>query len=101
MKRILITSLICAAAASAFAANDGGIDASMLSRLRSSFKNEGSDKAIVNALRGTDIDVLATSAENKNLFDNNFSNRVKSKGITDQKSSGRCWLFTGLNILRS
>ena len=27
--------------------------------------------------------------------------RVKSRGITDQKSSGRCWLFTGLNVLRS
>ncbi|MBR0393904.1 MAG: hypothetical protein IIX04_02215, partial [Alistipes sp.] len=21
--------------------------------------------------------------------------------ITDQKSSGRCWLFTGLNVLRA
>jgi bleomycin hydrolase len=26
---------------------------------------------------------------------------VKTKGITDQKSSGRCWLFTGLNVLRA
>lgn len=26
---------------------------------------------------------------------------MKSKGITNQKSSGRCWLFTGLNFLRS
>ena len=24
-----------------------------------------------------------------------------SHGITDQKSSGRCWLFTGLNVLRA
>ena len=26
---------------------------------------------------------------------------MKTKGITDQKSSGRCWLFTGLNVLRA
>ncbi|MBO7103054.1 MAG: C1 family peptidase, partial [Bacteroidaceae bacterium] len=30
-----------------------------------------------------------------------FNYSVPSKGITDQKSSGRCWLFTGLNVLRS
>ena len=24
-----------------------------------------------------------------------------SKGITDQQSSGRCWLFTGLNVMRA
>ncbi|MDE6770617.1 MAG: aminopeptidase, partial [Muribaculaceae bacterium] len=44
---------------------------------------------------------LATNADNKNNFDDNFTHRVKSKGITNQKSSGRCWLFTGLNTLRS
>ena len=27
--------------------------------------------------------------------------KVESKGITDQKSSGRCWLFTGLNVMRA
>ena len=30
-----------------------------------------------------------------------FSIKVDSKGITDQKSSGRCWLFTGLNVMRA
>jgi bleomycin hydrolase len=30
-----------------------------------------------------------------------FSNRIKIKGITDQKSSGRCWLYTGLNVIRA
>jgi bleomycin hydrolase len=35
------------------------------------------------------------------MIDTHFSDRVKTKGITDQKSSGRCWLFTGLNVLRA
>ncbi len=26
---------------------------------------------------------------------------MPSKGVTNQKSSGRCWLFTGLNVLRA
>lgn len=29
-----------------------------------------------------------------------FSLRLKSKGITSQKSSGRCWMFAALNCLR-
>ncbi len=36
-----------------------------------------------------------------NHFDTYFSHQVKSKGITNQKSSGRCWLFTGLNVFRA
>ena len=33
--------------------------------------------------------------------DTYFSHRVDSRGITDQKSSGRCWLFTGMNVMRA
>lgn len=79
----------------------GGIDSDMLSRLRDSYKNTPADRAISNAMRSSDIEILAVNADNKNLIDNNFSHRVKSKGITNQKSSGRCWLFTGLNVLRA
>ena len=35
------------------------------------------------------------------MIDTHFSDEVKTKGRTDQQSSGRCWLFTGLNVLRS
>ena len=102
MKKILVSAFVCAIAATGFAAPPkGGIDDAMLGRLRSTYKNTAADRAISNALRGNDIDVLATSADNKNLYDDNFTDRVKSKGITNQKSSGRCWLFTGLNVLRS
>lgn len=102
MKKIFLSAMIGISMMSAYADSpNGGIDDAMLGRLRASFKNEAADKAVRNALRGTDIDVLATSGDNKNLYDDNFTNRVKSKGITDQKSSGRCWLFTGLNVLRS
>lgn len=58
-------------------------------------------KAIHNAIAGSDIKVLAVNNANKNNFDDHFSHRVKSKGITNQRSSGRCWLFTGLNVLRA
>lgn len=79
----------------------GGIDMDMLNRLKSSYTADASTKAIRNALHGTDIDRLAVNADNRNNFDDNFSHKVHSRGITDQESSGRCWLFTGLNVLRA
>lgn len=73
----------------------------MLAELRSGYKASSSDKAVRNALNGTSINTLALNAENAAMIDTHFSDRVQTKGITDQKSSGRCWLFTGLNVLRA
>ena len=48
-----------------------------------------------------DINKLAKNYDNATVFDAHFSNQVPSKAITDQESSGRCWMFTGMNVLRS
>ena len=29
-----------------------------------------------------------------------FSNEIKTLPVTNQKASGRCWIFAGLNVLR-
>ena len=59
------------------------------------------DKALRNAIGNNDIRKLALNQENLTGMDTHFSVKVNSKGITDQKSSGRCWLFTGLNVMRA
>lgn len=64
-------------------------------------KTTPADRALRNALAGTSINQLATNADNVDAHDTHFSNEVPGKGITDQKSSGRCWLFTGLNVMRA
>ncbi len=79
----------------------GGIDARTLLELRGSYEGNASDKALRNALASTSIATLAVNAENAAMIDTHFSDKVTTKGITDQKSSGRCWLFTGLNVLRA
>lgn len=94
---ILLTSPVVLPAA----AENNGIDADMLARLKAAYSRDASAKALRNAVAANSIDVLAVNAENKNNFDTHFSHKVPSKGITDQKRSGRCWLFTGLNVLRS
>ena len=59
------------------------------------------DKAISNALATTSVSVLATDASTLKAIDDHFTYRVPNKGITNQAGSGRCWLFTGMNVLRS
>ena len=83
------------------ASRDGGISPEMLAQISATYEDNGYDRAISNALAGTSISVLAVNADNAAMIDTHFSDRVKTKGITDQKSSGRCWLFTGLNVLRA
>lgn len=103
MKRKFAMGLLVAAFLSvgAMARNNGGISEEMLGRLRSGFANTASDKAIRNALNKTDIATLAANADNQCPVDQSFTHRVPGRGITNQKSSGRCWLFTGLNVLRA
>ena len=85
----------------AFAAPKGGISADMLDRLSATYQNTTADRALRNAAATVSLDKLALNAAARNTADNNFSHRVPSKGITNQERSGRCWLFTGLNVLRA
>lgn len=89
-------------AGAVFAQQDkGGITAEMMQQIRSSQTNTQAERAARNALAINPISELATNAENLAMIDTHFSHRVATKGITDQHQSGRCWLFTGLNVLRA
>ena len=79
----------------------GGISSELLAEISKGYEGNAADKAIRNALATTPIATLALNAENAAMIDTHFTDIVKTKGITDQKSSGRCWLFTGLNVLRA
>jgi len=81
--------------------SNGGISPEMLKQIQSSYQETPADKAIRNAISNNDINRLAINWDSKNDFDTYFSHKVNSKGITNQKSSGRCWLFTGLNVFRA
>ena len=52
------------------------------------------------ALNKTKIsDLVRVGEESSNLV-NNFSIDIKTMKVANQKKSGRCWIFAGLNILR-
>ena len=110
MKKIVLFACVFALAFCAQAqkkntnstANDnGGISTEMMQQIKQSYGGNASDKALRNILVTNSPAKLALNYENSTAFNSHFSNRVESKAVTDQKSSGRCWMFTGMNVLRN
>ena len=81
--------------------NNGGISSEMMQQIKKSYGGTASDKAMRNIMVNQSPAKLAMNYENATKFDSHFSNRVVSKAVTDQKSSGRCWMFTGMNVMRN
>ncbi len=100
VRKLSIGFLLIAGLTLASYAQSGGIDANMLQSITQSYKQTPESKALQNAIGGNDINKLALNRSNTSN-DTYFSNKVNSKGITDQKSSGRCWIFTGMNVVRA
>lgn len=79
----------------------GGISDEALKKIKEGYKGTPEEIALRNAISRNDINKLAINLESQANIDTYFSHKVPSKGITDQESSGRCWLFTGMNVLRA
>jgi len=79
---------------------EGALTSDVIREVRQSFKMDTSTRALMNALTNNDIKKLALNRQMYVAHDNLFNHKIKTKGITNQKSSGRCWLFAGLNIMR-
>lgn len=101
MNRKKLISLMLAASLAGYA-QQGGISQEMLQQIASAYEGTPTDRALMNAISANDVRTLALNQENlRGGLDTHFSHRVDSRGITDQESSGRCWLFTGFNVLRA
>lgn len=78
-----------------------GINTETLAKIKQGYNaNDPATKALTNALTNNDAKKLSLNRENVGKVDSYFKYKVKIKGITDQKSSGRCWMFTSLNVFR-
>ncbi len=101
-KRQFLFAVTVAVAATVGAQNNnGGISGEMLGEIRKAQKAGASDKAIINAMASNSIDELAKNHANAGEIDTYFSVETARQPITDQKSSGRCWMFSGLNVLKA
>ncbi len=101
MNRLFLTfAFLFILAATAPAQRSTGISPKMLEDLRTGCPADAQFRAAQNALAQTDGRKLTPDWEKINGVDPHFSTRLKDQKITDQKSSGRCWMFSALNILR-
>jgi bleomycin hydrolase len=100
MKRsIFLTIILLSISIVMKAQNNGAITEDLLKQYRNNIQTE-EFKALQNAISNNDIQKLALNRTELGKIDHQFSHVVTTRGITDQKSSGRCWLFTGLNVLK-
>lgn len=103
MKRqqlLFAVAMILAAQAGA-QTKSGGISKSMLDEIRNSQKMTAADRALGNAIAANSIDNLAKNHTNSGAIDTYFNIETPAQSITDQQSSGRCWMFSGMNVLRA
>ncbi len=65
-----------------------------------SFDSDPKNLLALNAVAKSGIGAVALSRETVNRTDHTFSNLIETPDATNQKKSGRCWLFAGLNGFR-
>lgn len=94
--KLFIATLFCCGTAVAQQA----VTPQVLSELESGTNITGAERALQNAIQSNSINKMALTGNNRNATDTWFSVEVKNTGISNQESSGRCWLFTGTNVLR-
>ena len=100
-KTTLALGLCLALATTAGAQKQGGISASMLQQIEKSQGSTATNKALFNAVASNRIDNLAKNFSNRNTFDTHFNVETTKQSIHDQKSSGRCWMFSSFNVFRA
>jgi len=81
-------------------AQDGALTPALVKKIRAGFHMDASTRAMRNVLTSTGIKEVAENREILADHDKKFSHKIKTKGISNQKSSGRCWMFAGFNTIK-
>ncbi|MGC8707254.1 MAG: C1 family peptidase [Athalassotoga sp.] len=71
-----------------------------LQKFRKDFESSEKNIVAMNAVSHGSLNVVAMNRLHAQGLSRTFSNEIKTRGITNQKKSGRCWMFAGLNLLR-
>ncbi len=77
-----------------------GISPTLLQEIEGSFRMERTDRLVSNILAEMEDGKVTVDREKLLSLDPYFSFKLERHAITNQQSTGRCWMFAGLNILR-
>jgi bleomycin hydrolase len=86
-------------AGSVYAAPQGGLSESLIQELMST-KISGTDKLLADIVANKNVTEVALNRDELIAHSKIFNFKIKTGDITNQKSSGRCWMFAGFNVLR-
>jgi bleomycin hydrolase len=76
------------------------IDIKDIAHFTEAYAQDPKNRLAQNAVTRSGIKAVAPSQPAMNRDLHTYSHVIKTPAITDQKQSGRCWLFAGLNVLR-
>ena len=100
-KNVILFGAMLMMASSAMAqSSQGGIRNATLQQIVKA-QNGSANKALFNAIANNNIDDLVKNPANQAPVDTHFSIETPKQSIHNQKCSGRCWMFSGFNVLRS
>lgn len=77
------------------------IDPAWVAERNAALLTDPSARVAGNAVAGTDVEKLTVDRHVITSIDTSVSDLVPDAAITDQKRTGRCWAFAGLNVLRA
>ncbi len=76
----------------------GSLDQSLLDQFEKDYQQKGDQQSIINSVANNDIKSLSLNRERLAGHDQFLSVRLDGSSIVNQKSSGRCWMFAGVNV---
>jgi bleomycin hydrolase len=81
-------------------ADEGGLTYEQIAGFRTAFSADPRNRVALNAVTKHSIHSIAQNRDAVTRISHTFSHTVKAGKSTFQKSSGRCWMFAGLNLFR-
>ncbi len=81
--------------------NDTALRPADLDRLSAAFQADPTARLAQNAVTTTDVKQVALDRRVVTSIDPSMSLQLDSWPVANQKKSGRCWLFSGLNFLKA
>ncbi len=79
----------------------GAVTSLMVEEFQSNFESEPANFVAQNAVTKTSVVEVALNRSVLVTMDHTFSNQLDDWKVTNQKQSGRCWMFAGLNLFRA
>ncbi|MFB5190561.1 C1 family peptidase [Alicyclobacillus fastidiosus] len=79
---------------------DTAVSTAQIQRYAADFHSSPANRVRMNAVTKSGIQSVATDRDAVARMQYTFSEEIDTGSVTNQKQSGRCWLFAGLNTIR-